>query len=155
MAIIGPRGGGNTVVLKPANNTPVVAARFMEVLGEAGLPPEWSIASPAAAAEIGDYIVDHPRTRFINFTGSRAVGLRIVERAAKIQPGQIWIKRVHAEMGGKDAIIVDKDADIAAAVQGTVASAFGFQGQKCSACSRVIVHGGIFTTSLWTGLPQR
>jgi len=141
---MGPVVAGNTVVLKPASNTPVVAARFMEVLREAGLPPGVVNCIPGSGSEIGDYIVDHPRTRFINFTGSRAVGLRIVERAAKIQPGQIWIKRVHAEMGGKDAIIVDKDADIAAAVQGTVASAFGFQGQKCSACSRVIVHKDIY-----------
>lgn len=135
---------GNTVVLKPASNTPVVAAWFVELLREAGLPAGVVNFVPGGGGEIGDYLVDHPRTRFINFTGSREVGLNIVERAAKIQPGQIWIKRVHAELGGKDTIIVDSDTDIAEAVQGTVASAFGFQGQKCSACSRVIVLRDIY-----------
>lgn len=135
---------GNTVVLKPASNTPVVAAWFVELLREAGLPAGVVNFVPGGGGEIGDYLVDHPRTRFINFTGSREVGLNIVERAAKTQPGQIWIKRVHAELGGKDTIIIDSDTDIAEAVQGTVASAFGFQGQKCSACSRVIVLKDIY-----------
>ncbi|MGI6364922.1 MAG: L-glutamate gamma-semialdehyde dehydrogenase [Bacillota bacterium] len=135
---------GNTVVLKPASNTPVIAAKFMEVLREASLPAGVVNFVPGGGGEIGDYLVDHPKTRFINFTGSREVGLRIVERAAKINPGQIWIKRVHAEMGGKDTLIVDSGVDIREAVQATVVSAFGFQGQKCSACSRVVVLKDIY-----------
>ena len=131
---------GNTVVLKPASNTPIIAAKFMELLVEAGLPAGVVNFVPGGGGEIGDFLVDHPKTRFINFTGSREVGLRISHRAAKTQPGQIWIKRVHAEMGGKDTLIVDSGVDLHEAVQATVASAFGFQGQKCSACSRVVVH---------------
>jgi 1-pyrroline-5-carboxylate dehydrogenase len=95
---------------------------------------------PGSGGEIGDIIVDHPQVRFITFTGSMEVGLRINERAAKVAPGQIWIKRVMVEMGGKDAIIVDRDADLEAVAADIVAAAFGFQGQKCSACSRLIVH---------------
>ena len=89
-------------------------------------------------------LVQHPKTRFVSFTGSRDVGLRINELAAKHQPGQIWIKRVIAEMGGKDAIIVDADADLDKAVDGVLASAFGYQGQKCSACSRAIVDEKVY-----------
>jgi 1-pyrroline-5-carboxylate dehydrogenase len=88
--------------------------------------------------------VEHPKTRFISFTGSRDVGLRINELAAKTKPGQIWIKRVIAEMGGKDAIIVDEDTDLDKAAEGVTVSAFGYQGQKCSACSRAIVHGKVY-----------
>jgi 1-pyrroline-5-carboxylate dehydrogenase len=116
----------------------------MELLVEAGLPGGVVNFVPGGGGEIGDFLVDHPKTRFINFTGSREVGLRIVERAAKTQPGQIWIKRVHAEMGGKDTLIVDSGVDLMEAVQGAVTSAFGFQGQKCSACSRVIAHTDIY-----------
>lgn len=141
---MGPVVAGNTAILKPASNTPIVAARFMALLKDAGLPPGVVNFVPGGGSEIGDFLVDHPQTRFINFTGSKEVGLRIVERAAKIQPGQLWIKRVHAEMGGKDTIIVDSDADLEAAVQGVVASAFGFQGQKCSACSRVVVQQEVY-----------
>ncbi len=101
-----------------------------------------------SGAAVGDVLVEHPKTRFISFTGSRDVGLRINELAAKHQPGQIWIKRVVAEMGGKDAIIVDGDADLDKAVDGVLASAFGYQGQKCSACSRAIVDARS-TTSFW------
>src|SRR5581483_11392342 len=95
-------------------------------------------------AAVGDVLVQHPKTRFISFTGSRDVGLRINELAAKHQPGQIWIKRVVAEMGGKDAIIVDADSDLDKAVDGVLFSAFGYQGQKCSACSRAIVDEKIY-----------
>ena len=138
---------GNTVVIKPSSETPTIAAKFMEVLLEAGFPPESFQFLPGSGAEVGDLIVSHPKTRFISFTGSKEVGLRINELAAKTQPGQKWIKRVVAEMGGKDAIIVDSDAhDLDAAAAGVVAAAFGFQGQKCSACSRVIVDEKIYDT---------
>ena len=99
---------GNTVLLKPASTTPVVAAKFMEVLEEAGLPAGVVNFVPGNGSEVGDYLVD-PRTRFVSFTGSRDVGIRIYERA-KVNPGQIWLKRVIAEMGGKDTIVVDKEA---------------------------------------------
>jgi 1-pyrroline-5-carboxylate dehydrogenase len=136
---------GNTVVVKPSSDTPTIAAKFMEVLFEAGFPPESFQFLPASGAAVGDLLVSHPKTRFISFTGSKAVGLRIVELAAKTQPGQRWIKRVVAEMGGKDAIIVDGEAaDLDAAAQGVIAAAFGFQGQKCSACSRAIVDEKIY-----------
>lgn len=132
---------GNTVVLKPASTTPVIAYKFIEILEEAGLPKGVVNYLPGPGAEVGDYLVDHPRTRFISFTGSRDVGLRINERASKISEGQIWIKRVIAEMGGKDTIVVDSEADFELAAQSIVKSAFGFSGQKCSACSRVVVVG--------------
>lgn len=135
---------GNTVVLKPASTTPVIAAKFMEILEDAGVPAGVVNYVPGSGAEVGDYLVDHPLTRFISFTGSREVGLRINERAAKKQPGQKWIKRLVAEMGGKDSIIVDKDADLEMAAHGITYSAFGFAGQKCSACSRAIVHQDVY-----------
>ncbi|KFL17506.1 L-glutamate gamma-semialdehyde dehydrogenase [Anoxybacillus geothermalis] len=135
---------GNTVLLKPASATPVVAYKFVEVLEEAGLPAGVLNYIPGSGAEVGDYLVDHPRTRFISFTGSRDVGIRIYERAAKVHPGQIWLKRVIAEMGGKDAIVVDKEADLELAAQSIVASAFGYSGQKCSACSRAIIVEDVY-----------
>ncbi len=135
---------GNTVVLKPASDTTIIAAKFVQIMEESGLPPGVLNLITGNGSAIGDALIEHPLTRFINFTGSKDVGLRIIEKAAKIQPGQKWIKRVAAEMGGKDAIIVDAEADIDAAVEGTVISAFGFQGQKCSACSRVIVDKKIY-----------
>lgn len=135
---------GNTVVLKPASPTNVIAAKFMEVLEEAGVPAGVVNYVPGAGAEVGEYMVRHPLTRFVSFTGSRQVGLRINELAAKTVPGQKWIKRVIAEMGGKDAIVVDKEADIDLAVDSIVKSAFGFAGQKCSACSRAIIHQDVY-----------
>ncbi len=135
---------GNTVVLKPSSDAPVVAAWFVEVLEEAGLPPGVVNYIPGSGAEIGDLIVSHPLIRFISFTGSKEVGLHINELAAKHQPGQRWIKRVVAEMGGKDGIIVAADSDLEAAVEGVTVSAFGFQGQKCSACSRAIVEAPVY-----------
>ncbi|MGO4108354.1 L-glutamate gamma-semialdehyde dehydrogenase [Paenibacillus sp. YAF4_2] len=135
---------GNTVVLKPASPTMVIAAQFVELLEEAGVPAGVVNYLPGPGSEVGDYLVDHPLTRFISFTGSREVGLRINERAAKTQPGQKWIKRVIAEMGGKDAIIVDNDANLDLAAESIVASAFGFSGQKCSACSRAIIHEAVY-----------
>lgn len=139
---------GNTVVLKPASTTPVIAAKFMALLEEVGLPPGVVNYLPGPGGEVGDYLVDHPLTRFISFTGSRDVGLRINERAAKANPGQKWIKRVVAEMGGKDAIVVDSEADLDLAADMITMSAFGFSGQKCSACSRAIIHEDVYDTVL-------
>lgn len=135
---------GNTVVLKPASVSPAIAYKFFEVLEETGLPPGVVNFLPGSGGVIGDYLVQHPKTRFIAFTGSMEVGLRINELAAKLSPGQLWIKRVVAEMGGKDFIIVDETADLDAAAAGIFASAFGFQGQKCSACSRAIIVDAVY-----------
>ena len=135
---------GNTVILKPSSDAPTIAAKFMEVLEEAGMPDGVVNFCPGSGATFGNAIVEHPKTRFIAFTGSKAVGLEIHERAAKTQPGQIWIKRTILEMGGKDSILVCADADLDAAVEGVVASAFGFSGQKCSACSRAIVEAPVY-----------
>ena len=135
---------GNTVLLKPASTTPVIAAKFIEVLEQAGLPAGVVNFIPGSGLEVGDYLVDHPRTRFISFTGSREIGIRIYERAAKVQKGQIWLKRVIAEMGGKDTIVVDKEADLELAAQAIVSSAFGFSGQKCSACSRAVIVEDVY-----------
>jgi 1-pyrroline-5-carboxylate dehydrogenase len=136
---------GNPVVLKPASTSPTIAAKFVQILREeAGLPPGVVNFVVGPGGTIGDALVDHPRTRFIAFTGSKEVGLRIFERASKAQPGQLWLKRTILEMGGKDSIVVDETADIEAAADGIVASAFGFQGQKCSACSRAIVVDDVY-----------
>lgn len=135
---------GNTVVIKPSSETPVIAAVFAEALLEAGFPPDAFCFLTGSGGAIGDILVAHPKTRFISFTGSRDVGLHINALAARTQPGQIWIKRVVAEMGGKDAIIVDAECDLDSAVEGVTLSAFGYQGQKCSACSRAIVHEAVY-----------
>jgi 1-pyrroline-5-carboxylate dehydrogenase len=135
---VGPVVAGNTVVLKPASATPLIGSKFMEVAAEAGIPPGVINYLPGSGAAIGDVLVDHPRTRFVNFTGSKEVGLRIGQRSAVVQPGQTWLKRAFMEMGGKDALIVDETADLEAAAAAVVASAYGYQGQKCSACSRLI-----------------
>jgi 1-pyrroline-5-carboxylate dehydrogenase len=135
---------GNTVVIKPSSDTPTIAAKFVEVLVEAGFPERSFAFLTGSGAAVGDVLVEHPLTRFISFTGSREVGLRVNELAARPRPGQIWIKRVVAEMGGKDAIIVDEEADLGAAVDGVLVSAYGYQGQKCSACSRAIVSEKIY-----------
>jgi 1-pyrroline-5-carboxylate dehydrogenase len=135
---------GNTVILKPSSDSPTIAAKFVEVLEEAGMPGGVVNFCPGSGATFGNAIVEHPKTRFIAFTGSKAVGLDIHERAAKTQPGQIWIKRTILEMGGKDSILVCADADVDAAVDGVVAAAFGFSGQKCSACSRAIIEAPIY-----------
>ena len=135
---------GNAVILKPSSDSPTIAAKFVDVLEEAGLPDGVVNFCPGSGASFGNAIVEHPKTRFIAFTGSKAVGLEIHERAARTQPGQIWIKRTILEMGGKDSILVCADADLDAAVDGVVASAFGFSGQKCSACSRAIVEAPIY-----------
>ena len=135
---------GNTVILKPSSDSPTIAAKFVEVLEEAGLPGGVVNFCPGSGATFGNAIVEHPKTRLIAFTGSKAVGLDIHERAARTKPGQIWIKRTILEMGGKDSILVCADTDLDAAVDGVVASAFGFSGQKCSACSRAIVEASIY-----------
>lgn len=135
---------GNTVVLKPSSDAAVIAAWFVDLLQEVGVPPGVVNFIPGSGGEIGDAIVADPRIRFISFTGSKEVGLRINELAAKPQRGQKWIKRVVAEMGGKDSIVVAADADIDAAVEGVAQSAFGFQGQKCSACSRAVVEASVY-----------
>ena len=131
---------GNTVVLKPASTAPVMAGLLAEIFEEASLPAGVLNFLPGPGGGIGDALVTHPLTRLIAFTGSMEVGLGIHEKAAKLAEGQIWIKRTIMEMGGKDCIVVDETADLEAAAEGIVAAAFGFQGQKCSACSRLIVH---------------
>ena len=135
---------GNTVVLKPSSDAPAIAHRFVLALEEAGMPPGVVNFLSGSGGAIGDYLVESPRIRFISFTGSKEVGLRINEKAAQPRSGQIWIKRVVAEMGGKDFILVDETADLDAAAAGIVAAAFGFQGQKCSACSRAIIHQKVY-----------
>lgn len=139
---------GNTVVVKPSSDTPTIAQKFAEVLHEAGFPPHSFSLCVGSGSVVGDVLVEHPKTRFISFTGSRDVGLRINELAAKPRKGQVWIKRVVAEMGGKDAIVVDADSDLESAVEGVAVSAFGYQGQKCSACSRAIVHEAVYDAFL-------
>jgi len=135
---------GNTVVMKPSSEAPTVAARFFETLEQAGMPPGVVNFLPCSGKAVGDALVSHPRARYVAFTGSKEVGLHINELAARSSPGQIWVKRVIAEMGGKNAIIVDSDANLDEAVDGVLASAYGYQGQKCSACSRAIVATTVY-----------
>jgi 1-pyrroline-5-carboxylate dehydrogenase len=139
---------GNTVVLKPASTAALVAARFVELLEKVGVPKGVVSFLPGPGGVVGDALVTHPLTRFVSFTGSREVGLRINELAAKHQPGQKWIKRAILEMGGKDAIVVDETADLDVAANAIVTSAYGFQGQKCSACSRAIVVDSVYDAVL-------
>jgi len=139
---------GNAVVLKPSSDSPAIAWQFFQLMEEVGLPPGVFNFLSGGGGTVGDALVRHPQTRFISFTGSKAVGVGINRLAAEVQPGQIWLKRVVAEMGGKDAIIVDEEADLEAAAQGVAASAFGFQGQKCSACSRAIVSEKVYEAFL-------
>lgn len=140
---------GNTVVLKPASASPAIAAQFVRLLvEEAGLPDGVVNFVPGSGGAMGDALVDHAKTRLIAFTGSKEIGLRIFERSAKLQAGQIWLKRTILEMGGKDGIVVDETADLDAAADAIVASAFGFQGQKCSACSRAIIVDSVYSTVL-------
>lgn len=141
---VGPAVVGNTLVLKPSPDTPIIAHKFMECAAEAGFPPGVFNLVTGQDADIGDHLVDHHRTRFINFTGSLSTGVRINERAARVHPGQLWIKKVQLEMGGKDALIIDETADLEYAVEAAVASGFGFGGQKCSAMSRLIVVDEVY-----------
>jgi 1-pyrroline-5-carboxylate dehydrogenase len=136
---------GNTVVLKPSSDTPMMGYLFYEIMKQAGLPDGVLNFLPGSGADVGDNLVAHPKVRFIAFTGSMEVGIHLNELAAKVQPGQIWLKRVVCEMGGKDSIIIDKEIiSLDDAVNGVVAAAFGFQGQKCSACSRAIVDSSVY-----------
>ena len=136
---------GNTVVLKPSSDAPWIAYRFFALLEEAGMPPGVVNFVSGSGGEVGDPLTQSPKVRFIAFTGSKEVGLHINEEAAKVPKGQLWIKRVIAEMGGKDAIIIDREtSNLEEAASAVVASAFGFQGQKCSACSRLIVDEAIY-----------
>lgn len=135
---------GNAVVLKPSSDSPWIGWKFVEIMEEAGLPAGVLNFVTGSGGEVGDTLVSHPVTRFVSFTGSKEVGIHINELAARVQPGQIWLKRVVAEMGGKDSIVVDEGVDLEDAAKGVIASAYGFQGQKCSACSRVIVHEKIY-----------
>lgn len=135
---------GNTVVLKPSSDSPGIAWQFYQLMEEIGLPPGVLNYLTGGGGTAGDALVRHPKTRFVSFTGSREVGVGINQLAAQVQPGQIWLKRVVAEMGGKDAIIIDEEADLDQAVEGVALSAFGYQGQKCSACSRAIVSEKIY-----------
>jgi 1-pyrroline-5-carboxylate dehydrogenase len=139
---------GNTVILKPSSESPTIAARFLDVLEEAGMPPGVVNLCPGSGSTFGNAIVEHPKTRLIAFTGSKEVGLDIHARAAQAKPGQVWIKRTILEMGGKDSVVVSTDCDLDAAVEGVVAAAFGFNGQKCSACSRAIVEEPVYDVFL-------
>ena len=139
---------GNCTLLKPAATSSVIAARLTEILVEAGIPKGVFQYVPGKGSEIGTYLVEHKDTHVIAFTGSREVGCKIYAEAAKLKPGQKHLKRVIAEMGGKNAIIVDESADLDQAVAGVVQSAFGYSGQKCSACSRVIVAAPVHDSFL-------
>ena len=135
---------GNTAIVKPSSDSPTIAALFIDILYEAGVPRDVVSFFTGPGGTAGEALVNHPKTRFIAFTGSKEAGLRISEQASRKQPGQVWIKRTVLEMGGKDAIVVDDEADLEAAVEGVALSAFGYQGQKCSACSRAIVAEKIY-----------
>ena len=139
---------GNTVIIKPAEQTPVIAAKFYEILEEVGFPAGVINFLPGPGEIVGEKLTGHPGVRFVSFTGSREVGLHINQRIATHQAGQRWIKRGIFEMGGKDAIVVDEGVDLDVAAQGVVDSAFGFQGQKCSACSRLIAHTSVYDVLL-------
>ncbi|HKT46101.1 MAG TPA: L-glutamate gamma-semialdehyde dehydrogenase [Candidatus Acidoferrales bacterium] len=139
---------GNTVVLKPSEESPIVAAKMVEILYEAGIPKEALNFITGVGEVAGDALVKNPKTRFVAFTGSKEVGLLISEAAGKRAPGQLWIKRAVLEMGGKDSTVVDEEADVDAAVEGVAQAAFGYQGQKCSACSRAIVSEKVYDTFL-------
>src|ERR1700723_891418 len=145
---------GNTAIVKPSSDSPTIAAIFIDILYEAGVPTDVVSFFTGPGSTAGEALVTHAKTRFIAFTGSKEAGLRIAEQATKTQPGQVWIKRTVLEMGGKDAIVVDDEADGDAAVEGVALSAFGYQGQKCSACSRAIVAEKIYDEFL-TKLVER
>ena len=131
---------GNTVVVKPAEQSPVIAAKLVEICREVGFPDGVINFVPGVGEVVGRAIVESSDVDLVAFTGSKAVGLEILEQAGRTPAGQHHVKQVVCEMGGKNAIVVDADADLDEAVQGVVHSAYGFQGQKCSACSRAIVH---------------
>ena len=146
--LVAPIVAGNTVIFKPASDAPGVGYDLFELLREAGVPDGVCHFLPGAGEAVGRPLVEHPGVRFIGFTGSREVGVQIHERAARVQRGQIWLKRTILEMGGKNATIVCESADLDAAAEGIVSAAFGYQGQKCSACSRAIVAEPIYDALL-------
>jgi len=135
---------GNCVLYKPSNQTPVVGHTLLQILQQAQLPPGVFNYVPGAGSDIGDFLIDHSQVNLVAFTGSMEVGLRIIERAGRISENQQSVKKVIAEMGGKNAIIIDDDADLDEAVPQVINSAFAYQGQKCSACSRVIVLDTVY-----------
>src|SRR2546421_6779967 len=139
---------GNTVIMKPAEPSAILGALLMEIFEEAGVPPGVLNCLHGRGSVIGAYLVDHPDVEMIAFTGSREVGLRIWESAGKTRLGQRELKRVVCEMGGKNAVIVDSDADLDETIVDTIYSAFGYQGQKCSACSRLIVLEEIYPRAI-------
>jgi 1-pyrroline-5-carboxylate dehydrogenase len=135
---------GNAIIVKPAGQSPTIAWKLCELFWNQGIPDGVLNFLTGPGSVVGNALVNDPRTRFINFTGSREVGCQIYEQMAKVQPGQKWLKRATLEMGGKDAVLVDETANLESAAQGIVASAFGFQGQKCSAGSRAIIVDGVY-----------
>jgi RHH-type transcriptional regulator, proline utilization regulon repressor / proline dehydrogenase / delta 1-pyrroline-5-carboxylate dehydrogenase len=139
---------GNTAIMKPAEQSSVIAAKLMEVYEEAGLPRGVVNYLPGIGEEIGTTLAEHPDVALVAFTGSRGVGMLLNRQTAVLAPGQTHIKKMIAELGGKNALIIDDDADLDEAVSGVVASAFGYQGQKCSACSRVIVMESLYDVFL-------
>jgi len=141
---VGALAGGNAAILKPAAQSPVIAYRLVELLHEAGVPRGVVQYLPGPGREVGQALVEHAGVDNVAFTGSSGVGLGIIAAASKTQPGQRNVKRILAEMGGKNAIIIDDDADLDEAIHGTVDSAFGYGGQKCSACSRLIIVGSAY-----------
>jgi RHH-type proline utilization regulon transcriptional repressor/proline dehydrogenase/delta 1-pyrroline-5-carboxylate dehydrogenase len=145
---VGALAGGNTAIVKPAAQSPIIAYRLIEILRDAGVPHGAVQYLPGPGGEIGRALVEHPGVDNIAFTGSSAVGLGIIESAAKTSAGQRNVKRVVAEMGGKNAMVIDDDADLDQAVSGVLVSAFGYAGQKCSACSRLIIVGSAYEEAL-------
>ncbi|MBB6448750.1 1-pyrroline-5-carboxylate dehydrogenase [Geomicrobium halophilum] len=141
---VAPLVTGNAVLLKPASNSPVIAAKLVEVLEEAGVPEGALNFIPGSGSEVGNYLVDHPKTNVISFTGSRDVGTSIYERAAQVKAGQNHLKQVIVEMGGKDTVVVDEDGDLDLAAQEIITSAYGFSGQKCSSGSRAVIHKDVY-----------
>jgi len=135
---------GNTVVFKPAEQSPWIGYKLAELLWGIGLPEGVLNYLTRPGATVGARMVEHPHTRFVGFTGSKEVGVQIYEKAAKVQPGQKWLKRTILEMGGKDAVLVDETANLEEAAQGIVAGAFGYQGQKCSAGSRAVIVDSVY-----------
>lgn len=140
----GALAGGNAAILKPAGQSPIIAHELVRILREAGVPPDVVQYLPGPGSEVGQALVEHPGIDLVAFTGSSEVGLRLIEAAARTAPRQANVKRVIAEMGGKNAVIIDDDADLDQAISGTITSAFGYAGQKCSACSRLIIVGSAY-----------
>jgi len=146
--VVAPLVAGNTVIMKPAEQTSVLAAWLMEELVACGVPPGVVQFLPGRGEEVGAHLVEHPGVNVVAFTGSRAVGLQIWERAARTPPGQRHLKHVVCEMGGKNPLIIDGDADLDEAIPAALHSAFGFSGQKCSALSRLIVLAEVYDVFL-------